>query len=279
MSQAQTSPETRSGLKAARIKAVFFDFMGTCLDWHGAVVKGLPATIPEAARSRLALDWREEFFKEIHSRSQQGLPHEDIDTTHRRTLLRILGWKLYREERQHFAGLDGSTSDHADGGTAAVPSIEQAIQSWLKMEAWPDVLPGLIELKKKFVEMELFVLANGTTRLQLDLARSSGLGEIFSRLFSSERLGVYKPAPEAYEKALGLVGVKPVEAVMVAAHAYDLRAARKVGMHTLYIYRWTDDRSEDQVLIREKQSDMYLRDNGMQELARAIEGLDTSRGP
>ncbi|KAI1374055.1 HAD-like protein [Hypoxylon crocopeplum] len=272
MSQAEPSPKTQSGTQKRRIKAVFFDFMGTCLDWHSGVVSALPATIPESTRSKIALDWREEFFNELHSRSQHGLPPEDIDITHRRTLLRILSWEAYGEQRRHFVGLDGSTSAPADRGTTAVTSIELAVRSWHRMVSWSDVLPALTALKKE-LGLELFVLANGTTRLQLDLARSSGLDQVFSMLFSSELLGVYKPAWEAYEKALGLVRVRPEEAVMVAAHAYDLRAARKLGMNTVYVYRWTDDRSEDMVVVR-GENDVFLGENGMQGLPSAIKALN-----
>ncbi|KAI0845138.1 HAD-like protein [Daldinia vernicosa] len=260
--------------------------MGTCLDWHSGVANALPAAIAEATRSRLALDWREEFFKELHARSQQGLPPEDIDITHRKTLLRILGWDVYKEERRHFVGLDnhgGSTGIvdvvalAPDGGGTA--TIERAVRSWHNMAPWSDVRPVLTALKNK-LGLELFVLANGTTRLQLDLVRSSGLEGIFSLLFSSELLGVYKPAPEAYEKALGLVKVRPDEAVMVAAHAYDLRAAKALGMNTVYVYRWTDDRSEDMDVVR-RENDVFLgegegegeSENGMEGLYSAIEVL------
>ncbi|OTA97965.1 hypothetical protein M434DRAFT_18847 [Hypoxylon sp. CO27-5] len=240
--------------------------MGTCLDWHSGVVRALPSAIPESTRSKLALDWREEFFSELHTRSQQGLPPEDIDITHRRTLLRLLSWEAYKEERNYFVGLDGSTTTCVppDGGTTAIPSVEFAVRSWHRMAPWSDVLPGLTALKKE-LGLELFVLANGTTRLQLDLVRSSGLEGTFSLLFSSELLGVYKPAPEAYQKAMALVRVRPEEAVMVAAHAYDLRAARKLGMKTVYVYRWTDDRSEDMDAVK-RENDMFLgeSDDGMQ---------------
>lgn len=42
-----------------------------------------------------------------------------------------------------------------------------------------------------------------------------------------------------------MVGVSPEESLMVAAHAYDLRAAKKVGMQTVYVRRWTEDTKED----------------------------------
>jgi len=86
------------------------------------------------------------------------------------------------------------------------------------MPAWPDVPPAIAALKE--AGYEVFVFANGTPRLQLDLCKSSGLK--FDMLFSSALLGVYKPALQSYEKVLSLVKVKPEETVQVAAHAYEL---------------------------------------------------------
>ncbi|KAI0460226.1 HAD-like protein [Xylaria acuta] len=264
----------------AQIKAVFFDFMGTCLDWHSTVVRSLPPGISEAARSRLALDWREEFFSEVHMRSQQGLAPEDIDVTHRRTLLRILRdpRRAHYEHRHHFfengggaAGTETAASP-PDGEDTGWPVVEEAVRSWHHMTAWDDVLPALTALKEE-LGLELFVLANGTTRLQLDLVRSSGLAASFDLLFSSELLGVYKPAPEAYKKALALVGVRPDQAVMVAAHAYDLRAAKEaLGMHTVYVYRWTDDTTEDMDFVR-RENEHFLDEGGMSGLVDAIRAM------
>jgi FMN phosphatase YigB (HAD superfamily) len=57
---------------------------------------------------------------------------------------------------------------------------------------------------------------------------------------------------------------------MVAAHAYDLRGAKAVGMKTVYVYRWTDDVLEDQKVVREE-NDIYLED--MQSLDEVIARL------
>lgn len=40
------------------------------------------------------------------------------------------------------------------------------------------------------------------------------------------------------------------ECVIVAAHAYDLRGAKAVGMKTVYVYRWTDDVKENQEVVK-----------------------------
>ena len=75
------------------------------------------------------------------------------------------------------------------------------------------------------------VLANGTARLQIDITKSSGLS--FDLLLSSELLGLTKPDPAIYHKAIELLGHKPEECLMVAAHAYDLEAAKKMYVHAL----------------------------------------------
>ena len=209
------------------VRAIFFDFMGTCLDWHTNIVNTLPGRFSPETRSKLAIAWREAFFEDIHASYQQGLASEDIDVTHARLLKTLLAG-AYCDIR-----LDNEEQ-------------ENAVEAWHTMTAWPDVAPALARLRD---ECEVFVLANGTTRLQLDLARSSGLQ--YDMMFSSQLLGHMKPDSAMYEKGLMLVGVKPQEALMVAAHAYDLRAAKMVGMKTAYVRRWTEDTIEDMEKVRE----------------------------
>ncbi|GAA5971889.1 hypothetical protein JCM11641_001558 [Rhodosporidiobolus odoratus] len=212
-------------------QALVFDLMGTCLDWYTSLLPALqtasssaPTTSLQdpAALSQLALDWRQGFFEEIQARFDKGEEQEDIDCTHRRVLDRLL--------------------------------------------------------QEKGVGEECIVLANGTVRLQLDLIRSSGLP--FHTLFSSQLLGLTKvsvlvmlvmlvilirvqgnPDPQIYLKALNLVQIKPEDALMVAAHAYDLRAAAAVGMKTAYIQRWTEDPLEDMQKVA-RDSDVFVDGRG-----------------
>lgn len=212
-------------------KAVFFDFMGTCLDWHSGIVAAFPERIPGPERSQLAIDWREAFFQDIHDRFEKLLPPEDIDDTHTRLLSTLLETKTTGDQEHYvFSNIEK----------------ERAVKAWHTMSAWPDVSAALAALRQKY---EVFVLANGTTRLQLDLARSSNLK--FDMMFSNQLLGETKPDPEMYKKAMRLVGVTPEESLMVAAHAYDLRAAKKVGMQTVYVRRWTEDTKEDMRKVEE----------------------------
>jgi FMN phosphatase YigB (HAD superfamily) len=87
------------------------------------------------------------------------------------------------------------------------------------------------------------VLANGTLKLQLDIVKSAGI--TFHALLPSSLIGHSKvrsfpshtaltgreprqPDPRIYEQALRHLECRPSEVVMVAAHAYDLRAATKL---------------------------------------------------
>jgi 2-haloalkanoic acid dehalogenase type II len=223
--------------RASGIKAVLFDFMGTCLDWHSTITEALPAAVPQDTRSEFALEWRQAYFDANAARQNVGQPPEDIDVTHRRVLNEVLD--KYPDIRPIF-------TDEVKG---------QAVKAWHFQRAWPDVKAAVRKLKES--RLEVFVHANGTTRLQLNLVRSSNLD--FDMLFSSELLGCYKPAPENYLKVLELLKLGPEECVMVAAHAYDLRGAKAVGMKTVYVYRWTDDVLEDQEVIK-RENDAYLQD-------------------
>ncbi|KAK6005979.1 hypothetical protein QM012_006389 [Aureobasidium pullulans] len=233
------------------IKTVLFDFMGTCLDWHSHIVSTLPDEIPEHLRSSFALEWRQAYFDANSTRLSQGLPPEDIDITHARTWDEVVS-------REAFTSAQILLSS---------PQIkENCIAAWHHQPAWPDVSSALSSLRNK--GYEIVVHANGTTRLQLDLCQSSGLH--FDALFSSQMLGVYKPAIESYTRVLELLKREPKECVMVAAHAYDLRGAKAAGTNTVYVYRWTDDIREDQQVVKEE-NEVWLED--MRGLVDVIEKL------
>jgi 2-haloalkanoic acid dehalogenase type II len=208
------------------VKVLFFDLMGTCLDWHSSIIEALPATNPSSsgsglkleseglsARSHFALRWRQGFFDGIHSRFEKGEEQEDIDVTHRRVLDRL--------------------ADATDEGKSWIEDQKRtAVDAWHSMQAWPDVGLALKRLRSKY---QVFVLANETTKLQLDLMRSRGLE--FDMLFSIQLLGLTKPDRRVYERTVELVGVRKLKGeqrVMVAAHAYDLMAVKGVGMKTVY---------------------------------------------
>jgi len=68
------------------IKAVWFDFMGTCLDWHTSIVQVLPNALSDQFKSAFALEYRQAYFDANAQRLSEGQPIEDFDITQRRVL-------------------------------------------------------------------------------------------------------------------------------------------------------------------------------------------------
>ncbi|KZT52738.1 HAD-like protein [Calocera cornea HHB12733] len=229
----------------APVKALIFDLMGTCTNWHAPLLALLRSSLPLPAQlkaedlPRLAADWRAGFFRRIQESFERGEEAQDVDAVHRLVLDGLL------RERGVGDGSDGT-------GGWGEEVRESLVRGWHVQEPWPDSVEGLARLQKKFM---VIVLANGTTRLQLDIVRSSGLQ--FDTLLSSQLLGRTKPSPDMYRRALELLAIEPEQALMVAAHAYDLRAAAKVGMKTVYIHRPTEDPQEDMSKVRED-VDLFL---------------------
>ncbi|KII85904.1 hypothetical protein PLICRDRAFT_44328 [Plicaturopsis crispa FD-325 SS-3] len=236
------------------VQALIFDLMGTCTDWHTSILTTMrrhPPLPPSVDLSTLASDWRAGFFSAIFASFDAGEASPDIDIVHARVLDTIL--------RERNIGLDVWDS-----------AVRQdLVRAWHTQYAWSDSVEGIQRLKQRFM---VVVLANGTTRLQLDIVRSSGLP--FHTLFSSQLLGLTKPDPAMYLKALELMGIQPSQAAMVAAHAYDLRAAAKIGMKTVYIHRTTEDLTEDMDAVK-ADSDVFIdgrgAGGGLLELARVLD--------
>jgi putative hydrolase of the HAD superfamily len=61
----------------------------------------------------------------------------------------------------------------------------------------------------------------------------SGFGGLWDVFISSKELGVRKPDPEMYEKAIRQVGICPTDAVFVGHKITELDGARLVGMRTI----------------------------------------------
>ena len=233
------------------LKAVLFDFMGTCLDWHSSVLAAFPPTISPDEASSLALQWRQQYFDLNDARVKANQPVESFDITLARALDLVLS-SSFRTLSTHF----DRNSRH------------EAVRAFHRQKAWPDVAPALRALRSR--GLETFVHANGSTRLQLDIVASAELGPNLDMLFSSELLGVYMPNMEAYDKVLRLIDAQPEEVVKVAAHAWDLRGAKEAGMKTVYVRRWTDDIEEDMEALKDE-FDVFLE--GMDGLSAAIERL------
>jgi 2-haloacid dehalogenase len=69
----------------------------------------------------------------------------------------------------------------------------------------------------------------------VNMAKHAGLP--WDTILGADVSRAYKPMPAVYRKACELLGAAPDRAMLIAAHDYDLEAARRCGLKTAYVTR------------------------------------------
>lgn len=152
----------------------------------------------------------------------------------------------------HYSLVDTLTDDYrpfAEIGVAALMMLaeKQGIQidrataesaivpPFLALPPHPDVKPFLARLSG--TPIKLVSLANSSAEAITAQFEYAGITEYFDRRISTEEVRAFKPDPRPYAYALETMGVQSQEALMIAAHAWDLAGAKHVGLQTAFIRR------------------------------------------
>jgi 2-haloacid dehalogenase len=200
----------------AAIQALTFDVFGTVVDWRSSVAREAERLLAPKGHALdwggFADGWRARYVPAMAKVSRGERPFVILDELHRENLVGLLA------ERE-ITGL----SD------AEVDALNLA---WHRLDPWPDVVEGLVRLKRQFI---LATLSNGNVRLMVGMARRAGLP--WDVILGAEVARAYKPQPEAYDSAARMLGLAPAECLMVAAHPSDLKAAAERGFRTAYVHR------------------------------------------
>lgn len=117
------------------------------------------------------------------------------------------------------------------GGTGP-EAIETLRTASHRLPPWGDAVAALGQIAAVVPTM---VLSNSSDITLQALQAHSGLR--WNRAVSGESVRAYKPDARLYRRAIDVAGCPPRNALMVAAHAWDLRAAQAAGMSTAYIAR------------------------------------------
>ena len=103
---------------------------------------------------------------------------------------------------------------------------------WHRLDPWADSSPGIHKLGTKFITS---TLPNGNQSLLRDLDKHGDLG--FKKIQSAADFKAYKRHPSVYKGAANVMGLRPEDVAMLAAHLSDLKAARSCGFKTIYVVR------------------------------------------
>ena len=195
------------------IKALTFDIIGTVFDWYSTFYTSVPPlahkyglTLNAAA---FTLGAEEGYSSGVAAVSSSGkwTPPDPI-------LLSSITALLSAQKKP--------TSQEAD----------DFFNIWRSLNPWPDVTGAFYALHNHF---SLAILSNMSVATQTALAGHAGLP--FDHTLSAEEVKAYKPNPAVYQMAVTKLGLKPDEILMVAAHKYDLDAAKAQGFQTAFVSR------------------------------------------
>ena len=199
-----------------QITTLTWDIGGTVFDWHHSikddVAKRATAQGADVDPALFANTWRRRMFEQLKRVRTGDLPWMNADELHRMVL---------DELAEQHPSLEYRARD-----------LDELNQVWHRLYVWPDAPEALRRLRERYTVVVLTVMS---TAIAVDSSKHNGVE--WDAIISCEFLGHYKPAPEAYQGGLKLLGVEPSEAIMCAAHPGDLRAAMAAGLRSAYVPR------------------------------------------
>ena len=199
------------------VRTLTFDVFGTVLDLGGCHAPRLRDFLTSKASAMSAEDlwvrWRNRQRIEQYQDNQFYTGHYGyLDSSRRALIYTLRACKL--------------AFDDAD--------VARLMEGWRELAPFPDVLPSLQRLRRRF---RLVVLSNGENELLAHLVKNRIRYE-FDRVLSVEDVGVFKPNPQVYRYAARVLEAEPAELMMVSAHSFDAVGARASGYRAAYVNRY-----------------------------------------
>jgi 2-haloacid dehalogenase len=204
------------------VRALVFDTFGTTVDWRTGVAReaapflsryGAPALDP----AEFANAWRSRYSPAMEEVRSGRRPFTRLDVLHRESLETVL---------PEFG------IEPAQVPAAALDMLNLA---WHRLDPWPDSVPGLHRLRRRFI---VAPLSNGNIILLTDMAKRAGIP--WDAILGAEVVQAYKPTPASYLRTADVLGMRPDEVGLVAAHNGDLAAGRACGLRTVFVPRPTE---------------------------------------
>ena len=197
------------------ISAITFDLYGTLLDLEATFVPAFAGFLqdrrPDLDASELVRTWEWVYLHEGMVDTFLGGPRTPFEQLRRITLSQLFSR----------VGIEHSRDD-----------IEDLLGNRVTPALFPDVVEALTALRERYT---LSVLSNGDLAVLERIVTSLEIP--VHHTISVEQAGCYKPDQRVYRKAMELLSVDSGNALHVAAHAWDIRAAKVAGMNGAYIDR------------------------------------------
>lgn len=230
------------------IKALTFDVFGTVVDWRGGIARDAMSLL--GAEKGFNIDWNT-FAIAFKERSKMAGSVEEAEARARRSI---------RADDLNHDNVRATLSQFGIKGLEAHDTTWLA-KAWHRLDPWPDSVPAMTRLRDRYV---LAAVSSGNVALLVEMAKRGGIP--WDAILCAEVTGYYKPKPEAYLRAVSMLGLEPQQCLMVASHNDDLLAAADCGLRTAFIRRPAED-AEDRLADDEAAPGVDLAVTDMLELA------------
>lgn len=198
---------------SARPRTFVFDIVGTLTDEVGTVQRVVAEVLrlSDAESLAFAREWQAGLESEVDAVVRGERDWADYESLRSEALSGVL------QERRHRPG------------RAQLKALRRVGCSLAAFPGAADELTALAESAR------VVGLTNST--LPAASAFSAAAGLRWHALLSADLVRAFKPQPEAYRFAIDALGLIPEECVFVAAHPWDLDAAKGFGFQTAYYPR------------------------------------------
>ncbi|RAL15045.1 haloacid dehalogenase, type II [Aspergillus homomorphus CBS 101889] len=253
-----------------RLEALFFDVFGTVVEWRNCVTRALREAAERALQDpqkSLSSDLRRRATT-MSSKDWQMMVQAWRASYGRFTTTFDPSQDFLSVDKHHLSSIQELLRQRNLEGLFTADEQWELVLSWHRLEPWPGSVEGLELLNRRF---RTCTLSNGNVSLLEDLQCHGSLP--FTDIVSAQHFGAYKPSPQVYLGAAKRFGLEPCNCAMVAAHLYDLKAAKALGFMTIYVERNEECLTPEEVAqAKEQYVDEWIDDTtgGLVEVARRL---------
>jgi 2-haloacid dehalogenase len=159
--------------------------------------------------------------------------------------------RLWRDKQLQYTWLRGLQGRHADFWQVTGDALDQTLETmgiddsglrerlmalYLTLDPFAEVrstLEGLRHAGKATA-----ILSNGTPTMLAAVIDNAGFGGLFDAVISVEEVGVYKPHPSVYQRAVERLGLPSERICFLSSNAWDAWAASAFGMQVVWCNRY-----------------------------------------
>jgi 2-haloacid dehalogenase len=119
----------------------------------------------------------------------------------------------------------------------ADPALRERLMGcYLTLDCFPEVPAMLARLK--VAGLKTAILSNGSPKMLSAAVAGAGLGELLDAVVSVEEVGVYKPHPSVYQRAVDRLGVPADSVSFQSSNAWDAHGAAAFGFQVAWCNRY-----------------------------------------